>query len=798
MVAAFRHLVRSVTHRPGISLLLMLTLAIAIGSTTTVFSVLDAVLLKPAPYAHAEQLAELWNTDPDGSSFPLLEAPRAEAVLGRRDLLTAAERYSNQGMLLGQVGDPAEILATRISSGFLPMLGVEVAEGRGILPDDTLPGAAPVAVVSQSFRERYLGGKKLQDSPIIRLDDRDYTVVGVMPTWFRYPRGIVSAWLPLGPGASEPRFNYVYVVRFRPGLDHPSALSALKALSAELQRGNPTRQGWGITPFFLDRPSVNQDVRTSLWLLATAVGCVLLVACANAAGLLLVQATSRHRELLIRSALGASRRQLLRQLLSESMGFALLGAIGGIGFAYLAVEYLPGLMPRELSVFSNSPLLVDRRVLLFGVLTGLLTWAACAIGPALLASRRDQTAIRFGRGGTGSPAGRRARNVLVVIQFALALVLLATTGLFLRSFVRLATVETGFDTAHLLTADFALPSIHFPTADRRSEVLNRLTEGLAGIPGVRRVTVTTGLPPSTPITFSSGLQAEGAPALGGGVRVIPFSEVDTGFFATMGIPVLRGRGFSVSDTRDSSGHVIVSQAMARTLWADRDPLGRRFRLDEDSRWLTVIGVAGEVKMLGPDDREFPFSFYYPRQEAGRATRQLSLAIETAGPPAAYASSIRETIRRISPDLPVLSLASAQSRFAEGAAKPRFVLLLLSLFAGLGLLLAVVGVYGVTAYAVLQRTREIGIRMALGADRPTILQSFLREGLGLAAAGAVLGGAGVITTSHLVAGLLYGVSPRDPVTVVAAVVLLLLSGVAGVLVPARRATRVDPMIAMAPD
>ncbi len=794
MVALLRYLVRSFTHRLAVSLLLIVTFALAIGATTSAFSVLDAVLFKPAPYRDAGQLAELWNTDADGTSYPGLETRRAEAVLARKDLIAAVERYDRRGMLLGGVTEPEVVGVASFTAGLLPLLGINPAEGRRILPEDTLPGAAPVAVVSQAFREKFLAGRSLRDGPIIRLDDRDYTVVGVMPVWFRFPQGVVSVWLPLGPDRPAQRPDYV--VRFRPELDHPSARRALTTFSADLARGDSGKENWGVAPFFLDEVSVNRDVRVSLWLLAAAVACVLLVACANAAGLLLVQATARHRELLIRSALGATRARLVGQLLTESLGFVVLGALGGIGLAYLVVERLPAFMPEELSLFSNAPLAVDHRVLTFGIGVTLLTWAICAVGPALLASRREESAIRVSRGGTGTVARNRARNGLVVVQFALALVLLALTSLFLRSFLRLATVDTGFAVHRLVITDLALPSIHFPTVERRAELLGRLTSSLRAVPGVERASLTTGLPPAVNLTISSGLQADGSAPLAGAERVIPFSDVDPEFFATVGIPLVRGRGFLDGDAADSTHPVVVSQALAQALWPGQDPVGRRFRLDDGGRWRTVIGVAGNVRMMGPDDRQFPYGYYNPL--VSRPTRQLSLAIATIGPPADYLRTIRDVIRRVAPDLPVLSLASGEDRFAEGAAKPRFVLLLLSLFAGLGVLLAAIGVYGVTAYAVLQRTREIGIRMALGAGRETILGAFLREGLGLAAQGAVFGGIGVVATSHLVAGLLYGVGPRDPVALALALVLLLLAGLVGVLVPARRATRVNPMVAMAPD
>ncbi|HXI22154.1 MAG TPA: FtsX-like permease family protein, partial [Gemmatimonadales bacterium] len=504
-------------------------------------------------------------------------------------------------------------------------------------------------------------------------------------------------------------------------------------------------------------------------------------------------------ELVIRSALGATRARLIRQMLAETAGLALVGALGGVALTWFLVGALPGLLPDELALFSDAPVVVDHRVLLFGLGVTLVTWAACGIGPALFASRRKGSLSGgVSRGGTASAVGRRGRNALVVLQLALSLVLLAVTGLFLRSFVRLSMVDPGFDIRHVLTTDITIPSVRFQTGEQRSELVRRLADRLSTIPGIRRVSFTTGLPPRAGgISFTSRLETDAGTA-GGGPREIPFSEVDTGFFATMGIPILRGRGFTDQDRGDSMAVAVINATMARTLWPGADPLGQRFRPDAGWKWYTVVGVAGEVKLMGPDDRGFPFAIYYPWSPGGRATRYLSLAILTTGSPEAYTGQVRQALHEVSPDLPILELVSGESRFAEGSEKPRFLLLLLGIFAGVAVTLALVGVYAVSAYAVLQRTREIGIRMALGADPDDVLRFFLGEGLLLAVGGAALGLIGFLATSRLVRSLLFDVGPRDPLVLAVAVAVLGLAVVLGVLVPARRASRVNPTVAMAPD
>ena len=798
MPSTLRQVARMFLRRPGISFLLVLTMALAIGSTTSVFSVLDAVILKPSPYPNGEELAELWNRDPVGTMYSNLDPERAARWLGERGLFTRVESYADRSMLLGGVSEPAELRAVAVTAGLFPLLGVAPAQGRGFLPEDTLPGAPPVAIVSAEFRRAHLEGMTPQTPSLIRLDDRLYTVIGVMPDWFRYPRGIVSVWLPLRPeGPDRARVNYV--TRFPAGMTHADATAAMKAITARMDKESPRLDGWGAAPMFLDARMVTRDVKSSLWLLAGAVGCVLLVACANAANLLLVQATTRHRELGIRSALGATRGRLISQLLIESLTLATLGAAAGVGLAYLIVGALPDLMPRELSVFANARLMIDHRVLLFGLAATILTWVLCGVGPALHAARRNPARISGGRTETGSRATKQIRNGLVVAQLGLSLVLLAVTGLFLRSLQRLNAVDPGFDISRVLTVDLSIPQIRFATGEQRAALERQLRERLTSLPGIRRVSVTTGLPPQSGITFGSVLEAEGsaAPVTSGEV-VIPFAEVDTGFFAAMGIPLEKGRAFMMEDVRGDERNVIVNLALVQALWPGQDPIGRRFRIDPDRPWLTVVGVVGSVKLLGPDDRQFPYSMYYPRPEAGRATQQISLAIRTAGPPAASAAAVRRAIHEVYPDLPLWNLLPASERFAEGVAKPRFVLLLLGVFAGLGLVLALVGVYGVTSYAVLQRTREIGIRMALGAGQRDVLRTFLGEGAVLTAIGLTLGVLGTLATSHLAAALLFGVGPRDPVVISLSVVVLASATLLGIFVPARRASRVSPMVAMEPD
>ncbi|MDB4877630.1 MAG: permease [Gemmatimonadetes bacterium] len=800
MTTELRPAIRSVLRRPAMSASLVLTMALGIGATTAVFSVLDATVLHGTQFAKGEELVDLWTLEPDGFSHPRLDAERVQAWTSQPALFARVERFADKSMLVTGGAEPEEIRAVVVSPGLLPMLGVQPRRGRGFTREDAAADAPNVVIVSDEFYRRYLGAVPLERHPVVHLDDRPYAIVGVMPATFRYPRGVVSAYLPLRNGDATKPQNFNYDARLVPGLTHDEAVRRFAVYSEQLTAATPRKEGWAVSPIFLAEPRVNKDVRMGLWVIAGAVLCVLLVACVNTANLLLVQGTARQRELAIRGALGATRARLVRQLLLEAALLA-LPAIGvGVSIAYGAVHSLIGIVPIDLTQFSANPIRVDARVLGFSILAGVLTWLLCGVGPALQASGARASLVSGQRMGTAARGTRRLRNGLVIGELALSLMLLAGAGLFMRSLSNLLSVDPGFDAAHTLLATFRIPSVRYTTPAQRDAVLADVVRAVRGVPGVRGVTVASGLPPYTNIMFGTRLEAEGssAPAKTGGV-VIPFSDIDTAFFSTMRVPLLRGRAFTAADMQDHGddheGIAIIDPRLAHALWPSDDPIGKRFRLDEQ-KWTTVVGVAGTVKLRGADDRDSPYSMFFPL--GAHATQYVPIAVATVGDPAASIAGVRRAIRSVSADLPVMDLGAAAAEFAGRNVTPKFILVLMSAFAGLALVLAVIGVYGVLSYSVAQRTREIGIRMALGAHSADIVSSMFREGAMIAGAGTAIGLTGALLTGRLATSLLFGVAPTDPLVLAIVSGVLIVAAMVAMLAPTLRASRVSPLVAMSPD
>jgi putative ABC transport system permease protein len=799
ITSELRRAVRSVLRRPAMSASLVLTMALGIGATTAVFSVLDATLLHGARFPKADELVELWTLEPGGFSHSQIDVERVAAWTSQTALFARVERYANKSMLASGGDEPKDIRAVVVSPGLLPMIGVPPSRGRGFSADDATADAPNVAIVSAEFYQQYLGGRSLEEHPVVRLDDRPYTVIGVMPQTFRFPRGVVSAWLPLRSGDPVRPRDFNYVARLQPGLTHAVTVERFAAYSKQLAAATPRKEGWAVMPMFVDQSRISKNARTGLWIIAGAVLCVLLVACVNTANLLLVQGTARQRELAIRGALGATRVRLVRQLLTEAALLA-LPAIGvGVGVAYWAVHSLVAIMPAELTRFSANPVRVDARVLGFSILAGMATWLLCGMGPALQASRARASLASGQRMSTAGRGMRRVRNGLVIAELALSLVLLAGAGLFMRSLSNLLAVDPGFDAAHTMLATLSIPTIRYSTAEQRDALVAEIDRAVRALPGVGNVTFSSGLPPNAGIMFGSRLEAErsAVPVKTGGV-VIPYSEIDTAFFSTLRVPLLRGRAFTAADMTHDEHLAIVSADLARALWASGDPIGQRFRLDPDDKWMTVVGVSANLKLMGADDRSNPYSVLAPRIASPRPTRNLAMAVSTAGDPAASVAAVTRAIRSVSPAMPLTDVGSAAAEFANANVQPKFVLVLMSAFAGLALVLAVVGVYGVLSYSVAQRTREIGIRMALGARASDIVAAMFREGAAIALGGTAIGLAGVLLTARLATKLLFGVAPTDAMVLATVSGVLVAAAIVAMLAPAMRASRVSPLVAMSPD
>ncbi|HEX6051970.1 MAG TPA: ABC transporter permease [Gemmatimonadaceae bacterium] len=801
LAAEVRTALRAIVRRPATSALLVFTIGLGVGATTSIFTVVDAVLLRPLPFHEPEQLANIWTMEKNGFAHPGVAREVADRWSGDSSLFAQVESFVDRSMLYRGADEPTEVRATFVSRGLFSLLGVRADIGRTTLDEDMVAAAPDVAVVSDEFWRTRLGADRGAIGRAIVLDGRQYLVIGVMPSWFRYPLGRVSMWLPMKPGAltANEQRQVNLVGRIRGGVTPAAAQERVRQLSARLDETSPRPNGWAVGLFFLGHNMVNADVRTGLWVLSGAVLCLLLIACANAANVLLVRTTARQRELSIRSALGATRAALVRQLLVESAVLALLGGAAGVLAAYWGVDLLLMIVPDELSFLTYSSIGVDGRVLAFAVVASIATGLLFGVGPALRASRARGTFLVQERSGTSSRGANRMRGALIVAEVALSLALLVGASLFARSFARLNGVDPGFDANSIISAQLSISATRYPTPEQRSVVIEAYRDRLRAIPGIVGVAVSTGLPPRTGITFADAVEAEGgAGPLNAETITIPFAEADTAYFATLGIQLVRGRAFTSEDRRASDSRVIIDPDLARALWPTADPIGRRLRLSPDGKWHTVVGVAEDVKLMGPDDAAGKYGIYFALPTIGRATRFVEFVLRTSGDPARLIEPVKRAVWSLDPQQPIQDVATARERMADALAKPRFLLTLMGVFAGVALGLAAVGVYGVLSSAVAQRTREIGIRMALGAQTADVLRAVLGHGLTLIALGTVLGVSITAAGGRVVRSLLFGVEPLDPMAYAIAAATLVVAAVAACYIPARRATRVDPMVAVRAD
>jgi putative ABC transport system permease protein len=646
----------------------------------------------------------------------------------------------------------------------------------------------------------------------IEIGGEPVTVVGVMPAGFRLPLdfgadGATQLWTPLAtdaaaegavPGPEYPKdgmsHGYYGVARLAPGATMDDANRQLAALVARLEREGVYPPGMQFRAFARSvEEQVTGRVRPALLVVFAAVGLVLLIACANAANLLLVQATARRRELALRLALGATRGRVIRELAAEAALLAAAGGVGGVLLAWWGVRGILAIVPPDVVALSWTTIGLDARVLAFAVLTSAATALLFGVGPAVQATRRRPLGGGE-RAGTGTVEQRRVRGALAAAQLALSMVLLVGAALLMHSFVRLSRVDAGMDVRRLALLDLQPAERRYATAAERAAFYDAVLARVRALPGVRAASVVSGTAGQASFAFGVRLEAEGA---GGPApaqpELLPFGEADPSYFRTLGIPIRQGRAFTAADLAPGTGVAIVGESLARHLWPDGRAVGRRFRVDSTAPWLTVVGVAGDVKLLGPDDRHARFQLYRPVQPG--ADGQRTVAVRTAGDPAALLPALKAAVYAVDPAQPVAAAETAAARYRELLAKPRFLLTLMGLFAAVAGVLAAVGLYGVVAYTVAQRTREIGIRLAIGAQAERIVGGMVREGARLALVGIATGLVGALALARALASLLFGVSPTDPATLAAVAGALGLVALLATWIPARRASRVDPVIAL---
>jgi putative ABC transport system permease protein len=805
---------RSLRRHPSFTLIATLTLALGIGANTAIFSVLNGVLLRPLPYAQPDRLVKVWNHwegSPEADLSPLELFDYKERVGAFSHLGAYATGPTN---LTG--GDnPERLQAGYLTAGVLPALGVAPLHGRGFTAAEDVPGGEPVVVLGHGLWTRRFGADPSLIGQPILLNGAERVVIGVMPPDFRLPEEIrgeeeADLYMPLGMDRTTvPNRGSHFltaIARLRPGVTVEQAAAAMAAVGAQLVAEFPDdypadmRFGATVEPL---AEYVVGDVRPVLLILLGAVGLVLLIASVNVASLTLIRADARRREMAVRTALGAGRGRLVRQLLAESGILALIGGTGGVLLAVWATEALVRVSPAGLP--RSDAIGVDARVLAFAAGASLLAALLFGLVPALQASRpAPARVLRESSHASTAGAGRqRFRSLLVAVEVALAVVLLVGAGLLVRSFIALQQVDPGFRTEGILTLRLSLPSADYP-AEQVPEFYRQLLARVSALPGVTAAGAVTNLPLTSDLG-DLGFQIEGRPVAEGDASPrADWQAVTPGYFQAMGMQVLRGRGIAPTDDESAPGAIVINESLAERYWAGEDPIGKRFELGGGAGpgWVTIVGIVRDLRHASLTEAPAP-EMYIPHAQfrswnGGSPARAMTVAVANGANPAALVPAIRQELRRLDPNLPVADVQTMRQVRAESVAEPRFVMLLLGLFSMVALALAAIGVFGMLAYLVTQRTRELGIRIALGASAGEVSRMVVRRGVAISLAGVGAGLLGALATTRLLSGLLFGISATDAATFVAIPLLLLAVALVASYLPARRATRVDPMVALRAD
>jgi putative ABC transport system permease protein len=791
--------VRLLRRNPGFTLLSALVLALGIGSTVAMFTAVDAILLRPLPHPSPDRLVRLWGQNL-ARSIPFHNVPYADVAVWRREATTfeaLSAWTTSPGSLAVRGGEAEFVTVARVNAEFFPVLGVTLAAGRPFAPSDDQPGARQVAVVTQDVWERRLGAPEAIDGVTITLDGSVREVVGVLPRGF-WLAGTPDAavYVPLADaGARQPQSQSVSVFgRLRTGTSRAQAQAEMDALSRSLDEQVPQRfprsvRVWGLREF------VARDVRVSLLVLLGAVAIVLLIACVNVATLLLARGTARRRESSVRLALGATRGRLVSQMLTESTLLASLGGAGGVGFAYWALALVKQLDPAAMPMLAHTS--IDGRVLAFAVGISALAGLVAGVSPALSLARtsaattlhavlRDQSRRTRGslRGGL--------RTALVALEVALSIILLVGAGLLLRSYARLARVDPGFRPSGVITATLSLRAERYADPAARRALQRRLLEELQATPGVAAAALTTLLPLSGANQGTIAVGLRGAITRPEDAQIVWFRFVSADYFRTLGIPLRRGRAFDASDDGDART-AIVSEAMARRFWPGEDPIGQQFGPPGSTGPLSVVvGVVGEVRHMGLLDAPEP-EVYWPI--ARNPAPGFAVAVRTMTNPDAFAPTLAALVGRLDPQQAVSDVLTMKRAVAGSVSAQRLSMTLLALFALLAIALASAGLYGVLSHLVQQRTHEIGVRMALGAAPGDVRRLVLRDGMGAALVGTAVGLGGALVLARVMRTMVFGISTYDAISFAAAPVLLLMVAMAAAWIPARRATAIDPVIAL---
>ena len=790
-----RYAGRMLLKAPGFTLIAVLTLALGIGANAAIFSVVNALLLRPLPYADPERLVMVWQ-DVRARGGPADEwATPGNYVDWSREkaLFENVAAIGGWRPVLTGGAEPEPIPGEQVSYEYFDVLGVTPAQGRGFRADDDVPNAARVAIIADSLWKRRFGGNPSVVGRIVTLSGEPHEIVGVLPAGFR---PIVASqageiWRPLRVNRAAPSRGaviYRVVGRLPDGLTLERAQASATALAQRLEAVHPDaneKVGFLVQPL---QDRVVGDIRPGLLALLGAVAFVLLIACANLANLMLARGSSRGRELAVRLALGAARGRVVRQLLTESLLLAALGGAAGVLLSIWAVDALVSIAPA--STPRVGEIGIDATVLLFAAGVTALTGLLFGLAPAVQAARGDVThSLKDGARGGVAVSGRTLRRGLIVAEVALALILLTGGGLLLQTFLRLQAADLGFDHRNVLVGFVNPPRVTYDTAAKQIAFYDQVYERARALPGVEKAALVSVLPLGGDSDTSFAIEGRPLPASPSDTPVTWYRLVTASYFDTMGMRIVRGRGF---EPREAAPSVVVNESMVRTYFPGEDPIGRRLRFGPDTPAFSIIGVVADARVRGAREpvRIETFAPYWQFPEPG-----MNVVLKTAGDPVLLTNPLKQTVASIDASVPVSGVATLASIVGASIDQPRFFALLAAGFAVLALALAAVGIYGVMAYVVAQRTTEIGVRMALGASAGEVFRLVVGDGLKLTALGVVLGGAGSLLVARWLTSLLFGVTAGDPVTLAGTAGLLLTVAALACYVPARRATRVDPMVAL---
>jgi putative ABC transport system permease protein len=798
-----RYGARMLLKRPSFTVVALLTLAFGIGANTAIFTVVNAALLRPLPFREPDRLVHLWESTPQ-NQFGEREASYPDYLDWKAGTQTfeGLAGYSRRSFALTGRETPDRFEGAAVTDGFFQVLGVAPVLGRGFQPGEDKAGAARLVILSHGLWQRRFGGDPNILGQSLVLDGNNYTVIGVLPQSFQFaPAGAAELWVPLNPsqGQMSRRFQHWLniVGRLKQGVTFEQARAEMSVVAASIAQQYPdSHTGTGIRLIALHE-QITGKVRPILLILLGAVGFVLLIACANVANLMLARASARQKEIAIRTAMGASRWRLIRQLLTESVLLALMG--GGIGLllAQWGVDLLVAAIPQ--SQLSSMPYLqglgLDARVLLFALAVSLVTGIVFGLAPAFQSSKLNLLeSLKDGGRTSGIHVRQGLRNSLVVAEIAIALVLLVGAGLMMKSLFRLLAVDPGFNPDHLLTMHVSLPTVKYPEDGNVIAFHQQLLERIENLPGVTGVGSVSVLPLLGGDT--TRLVVEGRPVPPPGEELeANYRDVSNSYFRTMGVPVIRGREFTDLDKQGTPEVVIINQTMANRLFPGQDPVGQHLAFANNQvKGLEIVGVVGDEKVTRLDSATTPVLYVSFLQDPSRT---LNLVVRTTSDPEAISGAARGAIQSLDADLAVFGVSTMERLISNSPSTflRRYPAFLIGVFAGVALLLAMVGIYGVISYTVTQRTHEIGVRMALGAQRSDIFKMILGQGLMLTLAGVGCGLLAALVLTRFLSSMLFGVTATDPLTYAAVSLPLVLIAMLASYIPARKATRVDPMVAL---